>query len=224
MSYAEKVEQLQKLRAEVRRLERLAEAEAKRMGPLTEADERRMTEMQARADEAYTAAGRRAPPPTPLERPDEYRRRLADGVKIYSPRWQKADLQAVPEDALAVLENQIYADAATHGRTHGLKLRQIKPIENSHQPPVIPRLNMSAAPKRPLFGNSSGWPAARHAQGAGRICNKMSKRREYNADRQAYSYYAPAAAGAARRVLIEFDGGAISSPRLSSRRLVGSGF
>ena len=36
-TYAEKLEELQRMRAEVRRLERVAEAEAKRMQLLTEA-------------------------------------------------------------------------------------------------------------------------------------------------------------------------------------------
>jgi hypothetical protein len=127
-TYEEKLQELQRLRSEVRRLERAAEAEAKSMQPLTEADERRMTDMQTRADSVYMAASRRAPPPHAYERPDEYRRRLIDGLKVYSPTWQKADLQTVPEDALAVMENQIYADAAANAKKHGLQARQIRPL------------------------------------------------------------------------------------------------
>jgi hypothetical protein len=124
MSYAEKLEELQRLRSEVRRLERLAETEAKNMRPLTESDERAMLAMQSRADEAYQAAGRRAPPPLAHERPDEFRRRLADGVKSYSDRWREANLNVVTDDtALGVIEDQIYADAASHGRTAGLRER-----------------------------------------------------------------------------------------------------
>jgi hypothetical protein len=131
MSYAEKLEELQRLRSEVRRLERLAETEAKNMRPLTESDERAMLAMQSRADEAYQAAGRRAPPPLAHERPDEFRRRLADGVKSYSDRWREANLNVVTDDtALGVIEDQIYADAASHGRTAGLRAREIKPIQN----------------------------------------------------------------------------------------------
>ena len=125
-TYAEKLEQLQRMRAEVRRLERVAEAEARAMRPLTEADERAMSDMQVRADSAYMAANRRAPPPHAYERPDEYRRRLADGVKGYSLRWSKADLGLLPDDALNVAETQIYADAAIHGRTHGLRADEIR--------------------------------------------------------------------------------------------------
>jgi hypothetical protein len=125
-TYAEKLEELQRLRSEVRRLERLAETEAKNMRPITELDERQMASMQARADSAYQSAGRRAPPPHAYERPDEYRRRLADGVRGYSPRWKSADLTALGDDALGVIETQIYADAATNGRTHGLKPHEIR--------------------------------------------------------------------------------------------------
>jgi hypothetical protein len=131
MSYSDKLAELQQKRAELRRLERQAETEARRMSPLTEADERAMSSMQSRADEAYQVAGRRAPPPLGHERPDEYRRRLADGVKSYSDRWREADLNVVTDDtALGVIEGQIYQDAATHGRTAGMKAREIKPIES----------------------------------------------------------------------------------------------
>src|ERR1700722_9174172 len=131
MSYANKLEELQRLRAEVRLLEQLAEREAKNMRPLTLEDEKAMSSMQARADEAYSAAGRRAPPPLGHERPDEYRRRLADGVKSYSDRWRETNLNVVTDDtALGVIETQIYAHAASHGRTAGLRAREIKPIQN----------------------------------------------------------------------------------------------
>ena len=116
------------LRRELRRLEESISRRAERR-PITEQDERHMADMQGRADSAYTAAGRRAPPPLPLERPEEYRRRLADGVKSYSPRFREVDLSGVVDEGLAVIEQQIYTDAATHGRTHGLKSRQLKPIE-----------------------------------------------------------------------------------------------
>jgi hypothetical protein len=119
---------LRDMKNELRRLEESVQRRAER-APITEADEHRMTDMQARADAAYVSAGRRAPPPLPLERPDEYRRRLADGVKGYSPRFREVDLSGVVDAGLAVIEQQIYADAVTHGRTHGLESRQIKPIE-----------------------------------------------------------------------------------------------
>jgi hypothetical protein len=126
MSYANILEEIQRRRAEVRRLEQLAEREARAMQPLTEQDERQMATLQSRADSAYQAAGRRAPPPLAHERVDAYQRRLVAGVQSYSPRWAKADIDAISADALPIAESQIYADAASHGRTHGLAARQIR--------------------------------------------------------------------------------------------------
>jgi hypothetical protein len=99
------------------------------MQPLTEQDERQMATLQSRADSAYQAAGRRAPPPLAHKR-DAYQRRLVAGVQSYSPRWAKADIEAISADALPIAEQQIYADAASHGRTAGLRAREIKPIQN----------------------------------------------------------------------------------------------
>jgi hypothetical protein len=57
------------LRQELRRLEESIARRAER-SPITEADERAMSSMQARADSAYTAAGRRAPPRSHLSAPE----------------------------------------------------------------------------------------------------------------------------------------------------------
>jgi hypothetical protein len=116
---------LRDMKNELRRLEESISRRAER-SPVTAADEARMLDDQARADSAYQAANRRAPPALPLEQPSAYRRRLADGVKAYSPRWQQADLASMPDDALAVVEQQIYADAVANGRTHGLKPHEIR--------------------------------------------------------------------------------------------------
>ena len=130
MSYADKLEELQRLRSEVRRLERHAEDEAKRMRPLTLDDEKAMASMQSRADDAFQAAGRRAPPPLGHERPSEYRLRLTDSLKEYSPSWKGKDLSGVTDEtAWSVIETQIRADAIQHGRTAGLAARQMRPIE-----------------------------------------------------------------------------------------------
>ena len=119
------------LRQELRRLEESISRRADR-SPVTLEDEHRMTAMQGRADSAYQAAGRRAPPPLPLERPGEYHRRLLDGVKGYSPRWKSADLNVVTDEtALSVIERQVYADAATHGRTAGLKPLEIRELQST---------------------------------------------------------------------------------------------
>jgi hypothetical protein len=129
VSYSEKLEELHRLRSEVRRLERQAEAEAKSMSPLTIDDEHRMVAAQSRADALYRGAGRLpAPAPEPHERPAAYERRLADGLRIYSPRWSKANVERMPDDAFAIARDQIYADAAANARTHGLRANELKPI------------------------------------------------------------------------------------------------
>jgi hypothetical protein len=129
MSYSDKLEELHRLRAEVRRLERHAEAEARAMAPLTIDDQYRMVAAQSRADALYRGAGRLpAPAPEPHERPAAYERRLADGLRIYSPRWSKANVERMPDDAFVIARDQIYADAAANARTHGLRANELKPI------------------------------------------------------------------------------------------------
>ena len=129
MSYGDKLAEIQSRRAELRALERLAEVEAKAMTPLSIEDEHRMVAAQSRADALYRGAGRLpAPAPEPHERPAAYERRLADGLRIYSQRWARANVSVMPDDAFAIARDQIYADAAANAKTHGLQARQLKPI------------------------------------------------------------------------------------------------
>src|ERR1700733_1150011 len=129
MSYSDKLAEIQSRRAELRALERLAEVEAKAMTPLSIEDEHRMVAAQSRADALYRGAGRLpAPAPEPHERPAAYERRLADGLRIYSQRWARANVSVMPDDAFAIARDQIYADAAANAKTHGLRARQLKPI------------------------------------------------------------------------------------------------
>ena len=60
MSYSQKLEELQRLRAELRRLEQAAEREARAMQPAHRAGQRgRWQRYEARVNSAYQAAGRR---------------------------------------------------------------------------------------------------------------------------------------------------------------------
>lgn len=131
MSYAEKLARLQEMRQELRALERDAEREAQRMQPITEADERAMLGMQARADASYTAAGRRADAPRPMEKPADYRRRLVAGLQKLSPRWRAGgDIQRMPDDVLEIVESHVYADALKFGPTADLRPGQIKEVKD----------------------------------------------------------------------------------------------
>jgi hypothetical protein len=97
--------------------------------PLTRADEQEMTAMQARADEVYVKAGRRAPPPLPYERPREFRRRLAQGLAEYSPKLQGVEFAALADDVLKAVEPQLFADAAANGPTAGLRPGEMRATE-----------------------------------------------------------------------------------------------
>ena len=70
-----------------------------------------------------------------MERPGEYRRRLAAGLQEYSPRLAKADIARMDEGALAAIEPMIYADAVANFQSLGLRADELKPIakrENAH--------------------------------------------------------------------------------------------
>ena len=150
---------LRDMKNELRRLEESLSRRAER-SPVTAADEARMLDDQARADSAYQAANRRAPPALPLEQPSAYRRRLADGVKAYSPRWQQADLASMPDDALAVVEQQIYADAVpTVGPT---ALSRMRFASASRRAVEVIRSSSSMAARRRISPASS---RARHGSG-----------------------------------------------------------
>jgi hypothetical protein len=147
-TYSENLAEIQRLRNELRSRERQAEAEAKRMQPLSEAQERQMYADQATFDQAYMAAGRKAQPPHAYERPDQYKRRLADGLKVYSDRWAKADFNKIPDDAFEIVAAQVHADAMQHGRNHGLAAREVR---------ELPSTSASGHRTVDFVGGALGW-------------------------------------------------------------------
>ena len=70
-----------------------------------------MADAQARADNVFTAFGKRAPRPLDGENLAGYRRRLARDLKSHSRVWKDVNVEAFADDAFTVAENQIYADA-----------------------------------------------------------------------------------------------------------------
>ena len=128
-TYDEKLRELERLKAEYRKLSAQIERDARNAQPVLEDEERRMYADQARYDEGYIACGRKAPPPMANEHEGPYRRRLADGLKSVSPRWAKADVTAMPDEAFKIASEQIRADALEHGRFAGLRPGQIRERE-----------------------------------------------------------------------------------------------
>ena len=193
------------LRNELRRLEELIARRADR-SPVTLDDERRMHDTQVRADSAYSAANRRAPPAMPLERPDEYRRRLAEGLQVYSPSWRGKDLSGVTDEtALKAIERQIFADAVANGRTFGLKPHEI--CERVTKSPgghkVIEYDGGHGRELHPSVRATRRESAASGRRQNTRRCPEMLRWREWARS----SHLASASVGPTRRVLIQFGGG-----------------
>lgn len=91
----------------------IADLDARIPKQLSDADYAAMADSQARADDVYSAFGKRAPRPLDGESNVAYRRRLATGLKGHSKTWKEIDLLALTDSALPIAEEQIYADAQT---------------------------------------------------------------------------------------------------------------
>jgi hypothetical protein len=85
--------------------------------PVTDDEWAQLVGYQARADEALVSFGRRAPRPLAGEEPENYRRRVADLLRPYSPRWKEVPIAAMADATFKVCEEQIYADAVVAART-----------------------------------------------------------------------------------------------------------
>jgi hypothetical protein len=132
MSYQEQYERLQAMKAETRRLEEQVARQARAMSPVTIEEEREMSNIQSRLDVAYRAAQRSAPPPLPMEKPDQFHKRLLDGLKCYSDTWRGKSFDAVNDhNALRIIEDQVTAAARRNGPTFGMKDGEIKAVETS---------------------------------------------------------------------------------------------
>lgn len=114
----EEKEKMRKDSEEIAR--RIADVESRLPKRLSDADYAAMADAQARADAVYSAFGDRAPRALEGETPLAYRRRLAKGVQMHSPRWKKSDLAliaSVDSAAFAEIENDIYADALVSAKS-----------------------------------------------------------------------------------------------------------
>lgn len=103
----------QKLRDDLRRREAALDRKMVAARPLTHDDFRVLGEVQARADNVFSALGlRAAPAPWATERPLAYRARLAGELSRYSPSWKGIGrFDSFDEKTFALAEKQIYADA-----------------------------------------------------------------------------------------------------------------
>jgi hypothetical protein len=90
--------------AMIRRLESL-------MRPKSDDEHAAFADAQARADAVFNGFGQRAPRPLEGEALIDYRKRLATKLKSHSTIWKAVKFSQLPDEAFAVAENQVYADA-----------------------------------------------------------------------------------------------------------------
>jgi hypothetical protein len=90
--------------AMIKRLETL-------MKPKSDDEHAAFADAQARADAVFNGFGQRAPRPLEGEALMDYRKRLATKLKSYSTIWKGVKFSQLPDEAFAVAEGQVYADA-----------------------------------------------------------------------------------------------------------------
>ena len=82
----------------------------------SDSDAAEMADAQAKADSVAMAFGDSAPRPMAGETVHGYRLRSLKPFQKHSKAWNGRDISKLPPDALAVVADQIYADAATAAR------------------------------------------------------------------------------------------------------------
>lgn len=103
--------------AEIASLKSQIAALTTRFTPVSADDRNALASAQSRADGVAGLFGTRASPPIPGEAPIEYRRRLANDFKKHSARYKDKNLGSLDGDMLGLVEEQIYADAASAARS-----------------------------------------------------------------------------------------------------------
>lgn len=112
----EKADADEKAKADADVKGRIAAMELRLPKPFSDADFATMADIQAKADSVFAEFGERAPRFLDGETPLAFRRRLATKLKDHSESWKPIDLAVLADDALAVAEKQIYADAQKAAR------------------------------------------------------------------------------------------------------------
>ncbi len=102
--------------AEIRDLRGKIKAMESQVGTLyqepTFEDRNALADARTRADRMYQSlTGRPAYDPLPGEKPIAYRKRMADGLRKFSPRFKDERIERLDGQAFEIVEDQIYADA-----------------------------------------------------------------------------------------------------------------
>lgn len=115
---------------------RLAAVEKALPKQITDDDRHEFGKAQARADEVYSAFGKRAPFALNGEDVFSYRRRLAVGLKMHSPTWKDVDVLKINDSAtFSIAETAILLDAVVAARNptdlKAGELRAITRVDNN---------------------------------------------------------------------------------------------
>jgi hypothetical protein len=97
----------------------LASLRRQAMRPIADshhADRASIAKAQARADSVHIQLGSRAGRPLVAESPAAYRVRMAESLQATSKRWEGVKLGLLQDQAFAMAEEQIYADAIEQAR------------------------------------------------------------------------------------------------------------
>lgn len=108
MSTTIRTDEMSYLRAQVAEAERRIRALTREQS----IDERNeIAQAMTRADGVAAYYGHRAPPPIPGETASQYRCRLLESFKKYSPRFKAADLSRLDAAMIPSVEDYVYHDA-----------------------------------------------------------------------------------------------------------------
>ena len=111
-----------------------------------------------RADSVYARVGRSLPEYMPGESPSGYRKRLAHGLREFSPQLRHTNMDAVPDSALGAVEDRVYQDAMEAAN---------KPAANPHGT-LRPRsyIGPTGHLTTEYYGDPLSWMSAFMAPGA----------------------------------------------------------
>ncbi len=108
---------------------RLAAVERNLPKQLTDEDRHAFATVQARADDVYSAFGKKAGYPLSGEGVIDYRKRLATELKVHSTTWKDVDIIRMDEASFAIAESMILKDAAVAARAPtDLKVGELRAI------------------------------------------------------------------------------------------------
>lgn len=89
-----------------------AEEKEKADAEENERNDSALSEAQAKADSAYSACGKKAPPPFSGEKAIDYRKRVLSAMQQHSERFKNANIRAIADSVvLEGMEDIIYTDA-----------------------------------------------------------------------------------------------------------------